>query len=542
MIRFALLLLLSLGLSSQAIAAVKWNNSGSGSDKSLSTVNEGDGKKIPSWLMQELAKVMHNGLEKKMVLHENNAINADELKFVRKDNRDAILIDLTYEDEGGKSDWRRFGEPGFAQRVQIKLSDLFAVKKGEERWYKLSYYLEGDNLTPNEGNNNTAHQLSLFDLKIQAHSYKDIGVGFNYAKRSEQNFSFDFIQDTEGEQTLYAGLIQYEFPRYFFYLNSAASSKPYHDRWVDVVLNIKWSDNGYTRVWLDNELIINAAWAPLGGKPTKQYSFKFGPYRNHMPPNRRAPDIRVYYADVGLEESCEALLPNCENLKKQITSFEMIKNIAKKEVCTINSCEPVKDNFISMTKLKLERFVGRRVWENKVINLQQNQLNLSGQIETSTIIKDKSPVRAMTYYFSLSSDNKSGKVAFIDGVSNDGLHHSNGTPLSFALTNENADKIENNCGIKLIGLNGSKFPTFSMEEANKISFSRFGYETELLSEKSKCQIHLMDSFSDRYWFELLHLAGKSLRGSNVNGNIAASGDELAIFEDVQQKVKVNIKR
>jgi len=28
----------------------------------------------------------------------------------------------------------------------------------------------------------------------------------------------------------------------------------------------------------------------------------------------------------------------------------------------------------------------------------------------------------------------------------------------------------------------------------------------------------------------------------VNGNIAASGDELAIFEDVQQKVKVNIKR
>ena len=28
MIRFALLLLLSLGLSSQAIAAVKWNNSG----------------------------------------------------------------------------------------------------------------------------------------------------------------------------------------------------------------------------------------------------------------------------------------------------------------------------------------------------------------------------------------------------------------------------------------------------------------------------------------------------------------------------------
>ena len=151
MFRFSLILLMSLAVSSEAVAAVKWNNSGSGSDKSLSTVNVGDGKKIPSWLMKELAKVMHNGLEKKMVLHMNNAIDANELKFVRKDNRDAILIDLTYEDEGGKSDWRRFGEPGFAQRVQIKLSDLFAVKKGEERWYKLSYYLEGDNLTPNEG-------------------------------------------------------------------------------------------------------------------------------------------------------------------------------------------------------------------------------------------------------------------------------------------------------------------------------------------------------------------------------------------------------
>lgn len=542
MFRFSLLFIASILISSQAISAVKWNNPGSGSDKSLSTVNEGDGKKISSWLMQELAKVMHNGLEKKMVLHMNNAIDADELKFVRKDNRDAILIELTYEDEGGKSDWLRFGEPGFAQRVQIKLSDLFAIKKGEERWYKLSYYLEGNNLTPNQGNNNAAHQLSLFDLKIQAKPYKDIGVGFNYATRSNQNFSFNFLQDTEGKKSRYAGLIQYDFPTYFFYLDSAASGRPYHDRWVDVVLNIKWSDKGHTRVWLDNELIINAASAPLGGKPTTQYSFKFGPYRNDMPPNRRAPDIKVYYAGVGLEESCEALLPNCENLKKQVTPFEMIKNIGKKEVCTVNSCEPVKDNFISMTKLKLERFVGRRVWENKVINLQQNQANFSGQIETSTIIKDKSPVRAMTYYFSLSSDNKSGKVAFIDGVSNDGLHHSNGTPLSFALTNENADKIENNCGIKLIGLNGSKFPTFSMEEANKISFSRFGYETELLSEKSKCQIHLMDSFSDRYWFELLHLAGKSLRGSNVNGNIAASDKELAAFEDLQQKVKMNIKR
>ena len=129
-----------------------------------------------------------------------------------------------------------------------------------------------------------------------------------------------------------------------------------------------------------------------------------------------------------------------------------------------------------------------------------------------------------------------------DTLSDDGLHYSSGIPLSFALTDENARKIENNCGIKLIRVNGTKFPTFSMEEANKISFNRFGYETELLSEKSKCQIHLMDSFSDRYWFELLHLAGKSLRGSNVNGHIAASNKELAAFEDLQQKVTVNIKR
>ena len=36
MIRFALLLLLSLGLSSQAVAAVKWNNSKSSSQSDLS--------------------------------------------------------------------------------------------------------------------------------------------------------------------------------------------------------------------------------------------------------------------------------------------------------------------------------------------------------------------------------------------------------------------------------------------------------------------------------------------------------------------------
>ena len=120
-------LLMSLALSSQAFAAVKWNNPGSGTGKSLATVNEGDGTKIPDWLMQQLATIMHNGLEKKMVLHMNNAIDAKELKFVNKDGRNAIFIELTYEDEGAQSDWRRLGKPGFAQRVQIKLSDLFVI-------------------------------------------------------------------------------------------------------------------------------------------------------------------------------------------------------------------------------------------------------------------------------------------------------------------------------------------------------------------------------------------------------------------------------
>ena len=542
MFKFVFLLVTSLTVSIAAEAAVKWNNPGSGSDKGLSSVNEGDGKKIPDWLLQELARVMDNGLEKKMVLHMDNAIDPKRLKFVKKDGRDAILIDLTYEDEGGKTDWRRFGEPGFAQRVQIKLSDLFAVKKGEERWYKLSYYLEGDNHTLNEGNNNTAHQLSLFDLKIQARPYKDIGVGFNYATRNNKNFSFDFIQDTEGKKSRQAGLIQYDFPTYFFYLDSAASGKTYHDRWVDIVLNIKWAEDGYTRVWIDNDLVINADSAPLGGKPTKQYSFKFGPYRNHMPPNRRAPDIRVYYGDVGLEESCEALLPNCESLMMQVPAFQMLKNIGEREVCSVNRCEALKDNFISMSQVKLERFVGRRVWENRIIELQENLDILSGRIETSTIIKDRSPVRVMTYQFTLPNKDKAGSLAFIEGVSNDGQHNASGAQLSFVLTKDVASRIERDCGMQLIEVDGVKFPTFSIDEAYQISFARFGYETERLSDVSQCQIAISASFSDRFWFELLHLAGKSLRGSNANGNIAPSKEQIAEFEEVQQKVKVNFKR
>ena len=541
MMNLFVVLLMLLTLSSQAFAAVKWNNPGSGTGKSLATVNEGDGTKIPDWLMQQLATVMHNGLEKKMVLHMNNAIDAKELKFVNKDGRNAILIELTYEDEGAQSDWRRFGKPGFAQRVQIKLSDLFAIQKGEERWYKLSYYLEGDNITPNEGNGNAAHQLSLFDLKIQSRPYNDIGVGFGYAMRNNQ-FSFDFIQDTPGKKVRYAGHNVYEFPRNFFYLDPTSSGNTYHDRWVDVVLNIKWSEDGFTRVWADNELVINAHSAPLGGKPTKQYSFKFGPYRNDMPPNRRAPDVRVYYADIGLEETCDKLLPNCDDLMSQITPFQSVKHIGKNQVCFGNQCGPIKADFRSMSPVRLERFVGRRVWDNMVHSLQANAELFSGLIKTSTIIKDRSPVRHVTYDFRLDGGVPDGTVSFIDAASNDGFINSESTLISFAVNDNVAQKIETECGLSLMEREGVKFPTFSMQEAYRISFTRFGYETDLLSESSKCQIPLLQTYSDRFWFELLHLAGKSLRGSNEKGNSGLSPDKVTMFETIQNIVKAKFKR
>ena len=110
----------------------------------------------------------------------------DILSFTKKEDREAAKFLLKYEYEGHDKDWRRWGEPGFAQRFQILLKRKHDAKYGEEFWYSLSYFLENNSLTPGPG-----HQLSIFDLKYRK-DCAEVGVGINMSLR-DNRFMVDFV-------------------------------------------------------------------------------------------------------------------------------------------------------------------------------------------------------------------------------------------------------------------------------------------------------------------------------------------------------------
>ena len=109
-----------------------------------------------------MSKITKNNLQNRLNFNSRNIDRPDILSFVEKAGRNSAKFSVKYSYKGHKLDWKRWGEPGFAQRFQILLKKEHDAKYGEEYWYSLSYFLEDRNLTPGEG-----HQLSLCDLKYR---------------------------------------------------------------------------------------------------------------------------------------------------------------------------------------------------------------------------------------------------------------------------------------------------------------------------------------------------------------------------------------
>ena len=130
----------------------------------------------------------------------------------------------------------------------------------------------------------------------------------------------------------------------------------------------------------------------------------------------------------------------------------------------------------------------------------------------------------------------------VGAVTNDGKLNSNGKIMSFTVQDKLAKKIEKECGIDLIQFRDQKFPTFSIHEAKNAGFQRFDYELSLLDKRTICQLEIFDRFSKEFWYELLHLIGKSLRGIQENGNYAENAKLVAEFGRFQENVKSAFKR
>ena len=557
MFRFALILLMSLALTSQAVASVKWNNSKStkscNSQPEIGTQTKhdivGDGKWLDKQTKLSMSKVTKNNLENRLNFNARNIDSEDVLSFVEKDGRNAAKFTVKYSHKGHKLDWERWGEPGFAQRFQMLLKKKHDAKYGEEYWYSLSYFLENRNLTPGAG-----HQLSLFDLKYRK-DCSEVGVGINMSLR-DSKFMLDFVTDQPPKKVKGEAGDGFDTPHYILEFDESALNAPLHGRWVDIIMNVRWEDkNGHFRMWIDNELIVNYHKGPVAVDIGEQFSFKFGPYRNHMPKGKAWGDIKLHYNGIGMAKTCEELFGNCEELTSAIGEKPIARKIRAALICSQKGCDNLTEtkngnrlSFYSGSQqynynlLKLERFIGRGIWENQIRDLTTSDNLAKGLVETSTIIKHRSPVRALTYAFDLDVKELTGKVAFISGETNDGQLNSFGKLISFPVPEKIAKRIESECEIALIEFEGQKYPTFSINEAKNIGFQRFEYELSLLGDSSKCQIEIFDRFSARFWYELLHLAGKSLRGSQENGNDGKNEALVNNFQQLQENIKLAFKR
>ena len=557
MTRLALILLMFLAVSSQAVAAVKWNNSKSGKscksqpESGTQTKHDilGDGKWLDKKTKLSMSKITKNNLQNRLNFNSRNIDRKDILSFVKKAGRNSAKFTVKYSHEGHKLDWERWGEPGFAQRFQILLKKKYDAKYGEEYWYSLSYFLEDRNLTPGGG-----HQLSLFDLKYRK-DCSEVGVGINMSLRNSK-FMLDFVTDQPPKKIKGEVGDSFDTPHYVLEFDESAFEAPLHNRWVDIIMNVKWeNEKGHFRMWIDNKLVLNYDKGPVAVGIGEQFSFKFGPYRNHIPKGKDWGDVELHYSDIGMAKTCEELFGNCVELTSAVLEKPIARKIKAALICSQDGCDNLTQtknaNLLSFRSgpqqhdynlLKLERFVGRGIWENHIRDLITSGNQAKGLVEASTIIKHRSPVRALTYAFDLNPKKRTGRVAMIRGVTNDGQLNATGKVITFNVQDKLAKIVENECGLDLIEFEGQKYPTFSIHEAKNVGFQRFGYELSLLDDKTKCQIEIFDRFSEKFWYELLHLTGKSLRGAQESSNYSENAKLVDDFRRLQENVKSVFKR
>ena len=136
--RFVCLFLVMMISSMQTVsAAVKWNNSSSKScgeyeDKSvkihsMNTPFSSEFKK----LRKKMNKATNNGFSRFLMPTANNVRAKNSVTLEDFKGEHSIRLRFKPGDIGGPGDWRRFGEPGYAQRLQFFENDG-GIQTGEE--------------------------------------------------------------------------------------------------------------------------------------------------------------------------------------------------------------------------------------------------------------------------------------------------------------------------------------------------------------------------------------------------------------------------
>lgn len=232
---------------------------------------------------------------------EVNVRDGSAVSAVRVGDQPALRLRLDYSWAGGDLDWRRFGRPGFAQRVQFREAPRFRMRAGRDYWYHTRFMIPYTMPTVRN------HSLSLFDFKHHIGASSSIPTvalnifadpsGVHLVEGLNSNWNCGTYRNANGSATAACDLTET--------VARLGSQADYSNRWVDIVSHARWANDntGFFRMWIDGRPIFGFSGNTLHG--TSEVEHKFGLYRHHM--NGDPGMAEAYFADVSRAETCAAL-------------------------------------------------------------------------------------------------------------------------------------------------------------------------------------------------------------------------------------------
>lgn len=233
--------------------------------------------------------------------------------FVQVAGRDAIRITLRYQDAAHRDDWVRAGRAGTAQRYELAEKKSKWMRAGRVYWQRLSVFIpQGTRVlelahltdlkrrTPDGLGHSPVVSISLTNSHLRLRHL--IGRPMDCVTGIEPGGGTNGYCNHDTEFVNLAPI-------------SAVSG-----RWVEIVYRTDWQNDasGRFHLWMDGQLKVGLAGISANGGKTIES--KFGLYRLWFKTRGRpAPDVTVYFTDVGRAKTCNGLkLANCSRLEADV--------------------------------------------------------------------------------------------------------------------------------------------------------------------------------------------------------------------------------
>ena len=254
-------------------------------------------------LRKGMNKATNNGFNRFLMPTQNNVRAENSVTLEKFKGENSIRLRFSPGDVGGPGDWRRFGQPGYAQRLQFFENDG-GVEKGKQMWYRIGFYIPKDYFT-------NGHALSFFDFKpvkdcadieapVVSMNLRPEGLNAYIAGR------YYYDNCVRNDVTKQCNKEEYVFE----------FGRGYKDQWIMLVMNVKWAEtDGFVKIWMNGSQVINYN----GSLPVKEADavrFKFGPYRIDLDKDKTLPDVDIHFTGVGRARTCDKLWKGCDRLMK----------------------------------------------------------------------------------------------------------------------------------------------------------------------------------------------------------------------------------